>query len=67
MSDTADKKINPLRPFSTNSRGQPRQREYQIDTGDDSLYVVILPPNLSKYLSPERDMLLWAGGENRGN
>lgn len=39
MLGTADKKINLLRSFSINSRGQPTQGECQTDTGDNSLWL----------------------------
>lgn len=35
MLDTVDKKINLIRSLSINSRGQPRQWEYQMGTGDN--------------------------------
>lgn len=39
MLDTVEKKINPIRSFSINSRGQPRQWEYQKGTGDNPLWL----------------------------
>lgn len=39
MLDIVDKNINPIRSFSINSRGQPRQWEYQKGTGANPLWL----------------------------
>ena len=41
MLDAVDRNLTPVRYFSTNSRGQPRQGEYQTQVKIHCIYIII--------------------------